>query len=260
MTLDDTALANLKVLNEITQPEDESLTHILIASGNVLSLMEKDSYDMICKLKSLEYPIYFTYHHIFNILTYDTSISYYQRKYLLEQIENSVVNLMNYISDYEEEDPLLLQIISDIEEKYDLVREMTIYKRCDNIVHLFDDLVAACRYASTCLYFGPYDLSLYSDDESDDDDTKDDADDEDADDEDTNDEDTDNTSGDEAFADGNFDEFVFEGISYLEDNRFQKIYTKDHKHIGDMNDNHDDILWLNDECMMDHESAKVKLD
>ena len=262
MTLDETALANLKTLNEITLSEDESMTHILIADGNVLSLIEKDSYDTICKLKALEYPIYFTYHHIFNILTHDASISYYQRKYLLEQIDSSLVNLMNFISDYDEEGDevmriTVMRIISDIEVKYDLVSEKTIYKRCSSIVHLFDDFVEACRYASTCIYFGPYDLSLYSDDDDDEDDETDDTDNDDSKDGGEN---EDEGSGDEAFADGNFDEFVFEGISYLEDNRFQKIYNKDHKYIGDLNDNHDDILWVNDECMMDHESEKVKLD
>ena len=245
MTLDEVALANLKVLNE--EPSDET-KYILMASGNVLSVIEDDNYDTISSVKDLEYPIYFTYHHIFNILLYDTSISYYHRKYLLEQIDRSLDNLGDYIAvaqlmseaDKVSDIRSLLHIRDDVSDKYDLVRERVMYTRCSSVVHLFDDLVEACRYAATCLYFNPYDFQLKrTGDGSDGSDTSDD---------------------DEKFEDGNFDEIEFEGISYLEDNRFQKIYTNEHKHIGTFNDNHDDIIWVNDECMMDHESLKVKLD
>ena len=44
MTLDEVALANLKVLNE--EPSDET-KYILMASGNVLSVIEDDNYDTI---------------------------------------------------------------------------------------------------------------------------------------------------------------------------------------------------------------------
>ena len=74
-----TALENLRVLNE-----HKSETHSLMADGYILSLIAKDSFDPISKLQSLEYPIFFTYHHVFNILTHDKSISYYQKKYLLK--------------------------------------------------------------------------------------------------------------------------------------------------------------------------------
>ena len=252
MTLDEVALANLKVLNE--EQSDET-KFILMASGNVLSVIEDDNYDTISSVKDLEYPIYFTYHHIFNILLYDTSISYYVRKFLLEQIERSFDNLGDYIdvaqlmseADKVSDIHSLMMIQDDITDKYDIVRERVMYKRCYPVVNLFDHLVEACRYASTCLYFNPYDFQLKRTaiyeggvgeevgEEGD-------------------------TSDDEKFEDGNFDEIEFEGISYLEDNRFQKIYNKEHKHIGAFNDNHDDIIWANDECMMDHESLKVKLD
>ena len=225
-----------------------SETHSLIADGNRLSLIEKDSFDPICRKKSLEYPIYFTYHHLFNILTRDNSMSYYNRKYLLEQIDISLTPLMDFIMDYEEdeEDCVLIQITNDIQDKYDLVREKTLYKRCSSFVYLFDDLVEACRYASTCLYFEPYEFDL-DDKDSDDFDDFDD----------TNDKDD---KDDNEFSDINCDEFVFEGISYLEDNRFEKIYNNDHKYVGKWSDNRSDIIWLSDEYMMDHESSKVKLE
>ena len=232
-----TALDNLKILNE-----NKSETHSLLADGNVLSLIEKDSFDPVSKLQSLEYPIFFTYHHIFNILSYDRSISYYQKKYLLEQIEESLENLMDFIHDYGEENKLLIEIISDIEEKFDLVRENTIYKKCESMIHLFDDLVDACRLAGKCLYFSPrpYDI-LYDLEPGEFYDS------------------VDETSSDSSNEE-NFDEFEFEGVTYSEDNRFDKIYNQDKKFVGIWNDGRDDIMWLDDECEKEHETSKVKLD
>ena len=240
-----TALENLKILNE-----KKSETHSLLADGNVLSLIEKDSFDPVSKLQSLEYPIFFTYHHVFNILSYDRSISYYQKKYLLEQIDESLENLMDFIHDYDEENPLLIEIILDIEEKFDIVREKTIYKKCESMIHLFDDLVDACKLAGKCLYFSPrpydilYDLEpgkFYGSLD------------------DTSDNDSDG-SDEEEFNEDNFDEFEFEGVSYSEDNRFDKIYNQDKKFVGIWNDGRDVIMWLDDECEKEHETSKVKLD
>ena len=231
-----TALENLKILNE-----KQSETHSLLADGNVLSLIEKDSFDPVSKLQSLEYPIFFTYHHVFNILSYDRSISYYQKKYLLEQIEESLENLMDFIHDYDEENPLLIEIILDIEEKFDIVREKTIYKKCESMIHLFDDLVDACRLAGKCLYFSPrpYDI-LYDLEPGEFYDS------------------VDETSSDSSNEE-NFDDIEFEGVSYSEDNRFSKIY-KDKKFVGVWNDDCDDIIWVDDECEKEHETSKVKLD
>ena len=232
-----TALNNLNVLNE-----KKSETHSLLADGNVLSLIEKDSFDPVSKLQSLEYPIFFTYHHIFNILTHDRSISYYQKKYLLEKIEESLENLMDFIHDYDEENQLLIEIISDIEDKFDLVREKTIYKKCESMIHLFDDLVDACRLAGKCLYFSPrpYDI-LYDLEPGEFYDS------------------VDETSSDSSNEE-NFDDIEFEGVTYSEDNRFDKIYNQDKKFVGIWNDGRDVIMWLDDECEKEHETLKVKLD
>ena len=232
-----TALENMMILNE-----KKSETHSLLADGNVLSLIEKDSFDPVSKLQSLEYPIFFTYHHIFNILSYDRSISYYQKKYLLEQIDESLENLMDFIHDYDEENQLLIDIISDIDEKFDLVREKTIYKKCESMIHLFDDLVDACRLAGKCLYFSPrpYDI-LYDLEPGEFYDS------------------VDETSSDSSNEE-NFDDIEFEGVTYSEDNRFDKIYNQDKKFVGIWNDGRDVIMWLDDECEKEHETSKVKLD
>ena len=65
------AYDNLKLLDEAYS---DSL--FLISDNNILNLIEKDNFDTCSKIKSLEYPIYFTYHHILNIVDYDKDISY----------------------------------------------------------------------------------------------------------------------------------------------------------------------------------------
>jgi len=249
--MNEIALENLKILNE-----QKSETHSLLSDGNVLSLIEKDSFDTVSKLQSLEYPIFFTYHHIFNILSYNKCISYYQKKYLLEKIEESLENLMDFIHDYDEENQLLIEIISDIEEKFDIVREKTIYKKCESMIYLFDDLVDACRLAGKYLYVSPESYNVLCEYEpgkfygSLDD---------------TSDSDNDGSDGsdgsdEEEFNEENFDEFEFEGVSYSEDNRFGKIYNQDKKFVGIWNYDRDDIMWFDGLCKEEHESSKVKLD
>ena len=86
------AYENLKLLDEVYS---DSL--FLISDNNILNLIEKDNFDTCSKLKSLEYPIYFTYHHILNIVDYDKDISYKNKMNLLEMIENSLDNLIDYL-------------------------------------------------------------------------------------------------------------------------------------------------------------------
>ena len=153
--MDNVAYENLKLLMD--QYDDES---ILICDNNKLSLMKKDSFDPLCKIISLEYPIYYTYHHLLNTVKFDKSISYLTKKYLLEKIEESLENCMKYINDYDENGDRLINIINDIDEKYDLIKEDTMYSRCERIIYLFDDFVDACKLASKYLYFSPrpYDI------------------------------------------------------------------------------------------------------
>ena len=161
-TMNMIAYDNLNILNE-----DKFMTHYLIADGNKLSLIEKDDYDSLKKLGSLEYPIHFTYHHLMNMITDDASLSYCHRKYLIEKIIASLDNLTDYISDYDEENYFLITMINDIDERCDLIREKTLYKRCEYMLFLFDEIVEGFKTAEKYLYFRPYPYhELSSDDES----------------------------------------------------------------------------------------------
>ena len=148
------AYDNLKLLNE---KYTDSL--YLISDNNILNLIEKDNFDTCSKLKSLEYPIYFTYHHILNIVDYDKDISYKNKMNLLEMIENSLDNLIDYLNDYVEERENITIIIDDIYERYDIVKVNQKHNYFERIVYLFDDIVDGFRMAEKYLYFSP--LSYY---------------------------------------------------------------------------------------------------
>jgi hypothetical protein len=148
------AYDNLKLLNE---KYTDSL--YLISDNNILNLIEKDNFDTCSKLKSLEYPIYFTYHHILNIVDYDKDISYKNKMNLLEMIENSLNNLIDYLNDYVEEDNNISEFIDDIYERLDIVNENQKHNYFERFIYLFDEMVDGFREAGRYLYFSP--LSYY---------------------------------------------------------------------------------------------------
>ena len=122
----DIAIQNLKLLNEI----DFELNN-LMAEDNKLSVITKDTFDVIEHTKSLEYPIYFTYHHILNKISDDAAIKYSHNKYLLHLIENSLDNLYDFINKIEtdedeneeqnKKEDYLLTIVNEIEERYEII-------------------------------------------------------------------------------------------------------------------------------------------
>ena len=81
-------LTNLEVINQYNE------NYYLIADGNKLSLVEKNDFNPVDKLSSLEYPIYFTYHHLLNVIVDDQSLSYQKKQSMLETIDDSLYNLI----------------------------------------------------------------------------------------------------------------------------------------------------------------------
>ena len=145
---------NLKLLDD---NYNESLQ--LISDHNILSLIEKDNFDTCSRVQLLEYPIYFTYHHILNIIDYDKDISYKNKINLLTMIENSLDNLLDYLDDYEENQENITLLIDDIYERLDLVKKNQKHNYLENFIYLFDDIVDSFREAKRYLYFTP--ISYY---------------------------------------------------------------------------------------------------
>ena len=207
----------LKIIN------DYNNNHYLIADGNKLSLIEKNDYDPVNKLSSLEYPIFFSFHHLLNLISDDNSLSYQYRINLLENINYSLYQLMDFITDLDEketeENKILIDIINNIDERYDIIHEKIKYTYCEKFILMFDNIIEGFKEAGKYLYLSgrPYYDILYSDDEEKD-----------------------------------FVEIMFEGINYLEDENTRRIYTLDHKVIGKWDENCETILWKNDLCKGNH--------
>ena len=208
-------LINLEVINQYNE------NYYLIADGNKLSLVEKNDFNPVDKLSSLEYPIYFTYHHLLNVIVDDQSLSYQKKQSMLETIDDSLYNLIDFVTDLNEketeENKTLIDIVNNIDERYDIVREKVSMKYCEKIVFVFDNMVEGFKEAGKYLYLRgrPYDI-LYSDDEKD------------------------------------LVEIMFQGVDYLEDENTGRIYTLDRQLIGKWNQDYDDIEWRDDEWKQNH--------
>ena len=142
------AYDNLTLLDEVYS---DSLH--LISDHNILSLIEKDNYDTCSNIKSLEYPIYFTYNHILNIVDYDKDISYKNKMNLLTMIDNSLNNLINYLDDYTEEKENMYHLVDDIYERLDIVKVNQKHNYFERFIYLFDEIVDGFREAEKYLYF-----------------------------------------------------------------------------------------------------------
>jgi len=53
-----------------------------------------------------------------------------------------------------------------------------------------------------------------------------------------------------------YQEMDFEGVSYLEEEDSGKIYNLKHQHVGQWNEDVDDIIWVSDEFKQTHESSR----
>ena len=148
------AYENLKLLDDNYNESSQ-----LISDNNILSLIEKDNFDTCSKIQLLEYPIYFTYHHILNIIDYDKDISYKNKINLLTMIENSLDNLLDYLDDYEENQGNITILIDDIYERLYLVKINQKHNYLERFIYLFDDIVDGFREAKRYLYFTP--ISYY---------------------------------------------------------------------------------------------------
>ena len=76
----------------------------LVSENNVLSLMERENYDLINKLEELEYPVYFTYNQILTYIELDNSLQYRNKKMLLDIIDDTIYKLITIAEDYENSD------------------------------------------------------------------------------------------------------------------------------------------------------------
>jgi hypothetical protein len=150
-------------LDNINTIIDYDESKYLVCENNVLSLIEKENYDLINKLEELEYPVYFTYNQILTYIELDKSLQYRNKKMLLDIVDDTIYKLITIAEDYENSDNIdnenqkenLFLIINDIIERYEYVYHNTIYKnkKCEYMINIFDDIVDGFKTAGKYLYF-----------------------------------------------------------------------------------------------------------
>jgi hypothetical protein len=127
-------------------------------------------------------------------------------------------------------------MINDIDERCDLIREKILYKRCEYMLFLFDEIVDGFKTAEKYLYFRPRPYDVLSSDESDD-------------------ESDNESSNNESSSDKVFVEIEYEDVCYLEVEGEGDIYSLNHSFVGRWDENTADIIWANDKARLDHESV-----
>jgi len=123
--LDKIAIKNLEHLFKLGDNIDE---YHLVVDGNIISQSEEDdNYESIFNLKELEYPIYFSFHQLYNSIRYSNlyKIEGYKTQDLI-QLMDSTINKVVQILEKTEEDPhntQLCGIVDDIDDKFIVLRE-----------------------------------------------------------------------------------------------------------------------------------------
>ena len=94
------AIENLKLINKLSNDD------YLISEGKKLLIINKNDFESVIKFDSLEYPIYFTFNYLLNDITENAILTYKYKIQLLELINESINNLINYLDIYDEKNTI----------------------------------------------------------------------------------------------------------------------------------------------------------
>lgn len=150
--LNEIAINNLKLINSLSGPVDN---FDLVIDGNNITKTNENNYDGIFCLRELEYPIYFSFHQLFNSLRYSNiyKIDNYKTNEIIDIIDSSIDKIIDILNE-KNDDPhnkILCNIMDDIDEKYDIIRER--HDTCSfwKIYEIFNDyLDIFCESLKEC--------------------------------------------------------------------------------------------------------------
>jgi hypothetical protein len=158
--LDRIAIKNLELLNDLTDNIDE---YQFVVNGHVISRSDDENYEGIFNLKELEYPIYFSFHQLFNSIRYSNlyKIEGYKTHDIIQLMDNAIDKIVT-ILEKTEEDPhneSLCEIVDEIDEKYIILNERDktcsfgkIFETFNDYLDTFSEALTECkRY----LYISP---------------------------------------------------------------------------------------------------------
>lgn len=163
MNLNNIAISNLELLCEL---DDNIEEYNLVVDGNNIQRSTDENYDGIFSLRELEYPIYFSFHQLLNSLRYSNlyRIEDYKTSEIIRVLDESIDKIVD-ILDKTQDDPhnnILCQIIDDVDDKYDILRERhdscSFWKAYETLNDYLDTFCEALKECNRYLYVS----SMYS--------------------------------------------------------------------------------------------------
>ena len=174
------AVNNLELLRDLGDIIED---YNIVVDGKVIS-HSNENYEGLFSLKELEYPIYFSFHQIFNSIRYSNlyKIEGYKTKELIELFNEGIDKIVD-ILDQTENDPhnqTISQLIDDIDNKYLVLRERahscSFWKISETFNDYLDTFSEALKECNKYLYITTRYDNLFEEDEDDgEDDGKDDG-------------------------------------------------------------------------------------
>lgn len=164
MNLNNIAISNLELLCDL---DDNIEEYNLVVDGNNIQRSTDENYDGIFSLRELEYPIYFSFHQLLNSLRYSNlyRIEDYKTSDLIQLLDESIDKVVD-ILDKTQDDPqnnVLCQIIDDVDDKYDILRERhdtcsfwKVYETLNDYLDTFSEALMDCnRYLYVSSKYSP---------------------------------------------------------------------------------------------------------
>lgn len=163
MNLNQIAISNLELLCDLGDNIEE---YNLVVDGNNIQRSTDENYDGIFSLRELEYPIYFSFHQLLNSLRYSNlyCVENYKTSEIIQLLDGSIDRVVD-ILDNTEDDPhnnILCQIIDDVDDKYDILRERhdtcsfwKVYETLNDYLDTFCEALKECNrylYVSDNIY------------------------------------------------------------------------------------------------------------
>ena len=164
MNLNNIAISNLELLCDL---DDNIEEYHLVVDGNNIQRSTDENYDGIFSLRELEYPIYFSFHQLLNSLRYSNlyRIEDYKTSELIQLLDESIDKVVD-ILEKTQDDPhnnTLCQIIDDVDDKYDILRERhdtcsfwKAYETLNDYLDTFSEALMDCnRYLYVSSKYSP---------------------------------------------------------------------------------------------------------
>jgi len=167
--LDAIAIQNLKLIGNLGDTIED---YNLVIDGKNIT-QSNDNYEGIFNLKELEYPIYFSFHQVFNSIRYSNlyKIEGYQTRELIHLIDECIDKIVDILDKTTNDsyNQMISQLMDDIDNKYLVLKERdsscSFWKISETFNDYLDTFADALRECDKYLYITTRYDGLFEDSE-----------------------------------------------------------------------------------------------